>query len=125
MLDLHPIKERLSAASQGPWRAMRDGNQYVGVELDGRKGKNVIHPAGRGTLVGASHVEGLVRPWNPWWVGDSTSPETQETVRLKDADADFVAAAPRDIAALIEEVERLRISLRARESEQSFHAACR
>lgn len=82
MLDLEPIKERLAAASPGPWRAMRDGNQYVGVELDGRKGKNVIHPTGRGTLVGASRVEGLARPWNPWWVGDSTAPETQETVRL-------------------------------------------
>lgn len=107
-IDTTALKELADAASPGPWRAMRNGNQYLDVELDQRRGKDMISPKGRVTLVGASIVEGLQRPWNPWWCGDSTSPATQETVRLKDADADFVAAARYAVPALCDEVERLR-----------------
>jgi hypothetical protein len=86
---------------------MRDGNQYVGVTLNPRSGKSQIHPDGRGTLVGASKIPQLQRPWNPWWVGDTHSPETEETARFKDADADFIAHAPTDLAFLLSELDRL------------------
>lgn len=95
------IEELRSRVTPGPWRSMRDGNQYINVEMDPRKGKNTIFPAGRGQLVGASRIAGLPRPWNPWWVGDSCSPETQETTRLRDEDADFIAAAPQMVDDLL------------------------
>lgn len=98
------IRERTENATPGPWRSMRDGNQYFDVELDPRTGKATPYPKGRGTLVGASIIPQLQRPWNPWWVGDSTSPETQETARFKDADADFIAHSRADIPYLLSHI---------------------
>lgn len=79
---------------------MRDGNQYIKTER--------ITPV----LVGASRVEGLVRPWNPYSFFNGIHLTTEfETARFRDADADFIAAAPTDIAALITEVKLLRVAL--------------
>ena len=92
-LDLKAIRERAEAASPRPWRAMREGNQYVGTEL-----------------VGASRVEGLVRPWNPHASisqGVTASAKQHETTRLLDEDADFVAHAREDIPALLELVDTM------------------
>ena len=85
---------------------MREGNQYIGVELNPRLGRSAAGPRAS-KLVGASRIEGIERPWNPWWVGDPYSPKTEETVRLTDEDADFVAASRSDIPWLVSTVREL------------------
>jgi hypothetical protein len=78
-LDLEPIKARLSAATPGPWK-----RYYAGIDLDGEEMWYVGHNGGTVTIDG---VAGDI-PYTP--------------------DAEFIAHAPSDIAALVAEVERLR-----------------
>ena len=75
------------AATPGPWRSLRDGNQYV------------RYNPGTQELVGASRLDGVERPWNPY----STRPlaEDADTVRFKDEDADLIAAMRRALPKLL------------------------
>jgi len=84
--------ERLeAAATPGDWRSVRRGNQYINDQT---------------TLVGASEVFGIKRPWN---AASSPAPIHQEDIcRFTDEDADFIAAAKRYTKPLIEEVRELR-----------------
>ena len=66
----------LDAAATKPWTSMREGNQYVDHHRFG---------------VGASRVDGLVRPWNARFVIPAC--EMEEVSRFKNADADFIAEA--------------------------------
>ena len=100
--QLAEIEERLRAATPGPWQAMRQGNQYIETDY---------LPTAK--VVGASVVTGLKRPWNPHaYISFGMRATTHEEARFTDADADFIAHAPTDIAALIAEVKRLREALR-------------
>jgi flavin-dependent dehydrogenase len=78
MIDLEAIKARLSAATPGPWR--RDGNHRAKVR------------GGDGDTLTRVVPESSDEPWSP----------------TDEANADLIAHAPGDIAALIAEVERLR-----------------
>lgn len=77
-LDLDALKARLAAATQGPWR--RDGNHRAKVR--GADGDTLAR------VVPESSDE-------PWSATD-------------EANADLIAHAPGDLAALVAEVERLR-----------------
>lgn len=88
---LKAIEERAAKASPGPWRSMRDGNQYINTRY---------MPTAR--LVGASRVDGVVRPWNPHaLLARGFTPDEYETARFLDADADFIAHARDDIPYLL------------------------
>lgn len=71
--------ELAKEATQGHMRSMRDGNQY----LDG------LHSADGKSLVGASRVDGLDRPWNRG--GAKLFIDMEHVSRFRDADADFIA----------------------------------
>ena len=87
------IRKALAAATPGPWRSMRNGNQRI-AEKDGR----LQH-------VGASTVTGLPRAWNPAGiVADDPS-----VSRFTDADADLIASAPQWLAELLAECEALTV----------------
>ena len=83
-LDLEPIKERLAAATPGPWDFH-------------------VLPQSVGITVATSHSE--QGPRETCWTVD-LPPEIGGMGTEKDAT--FIAHAPEDIAALISEVERLR-----------------
>ena len=84
-LDLEPIKERLAAATPGPWRVWTDPDP---------------------TNVRATAVE------TAWCYGDIEGDTELITDYLPtDADAEFIANAPEDIASLVAEVERLRATV--------------
>lgn len=81
MLDIQPIKDRLAAATPGPWRCVRDDpNEYV---------------------ISIATVNDEILITMPNDVVCST-PED---------DADLIANAPADLAALVAEVERLRAQI--------------
>ena len=81
-LDLGPIKERLAEATPGPWRVWRDPDP---------------------TKVRATAVE------TAWCHGDIEGDTELITDYLPtDADAEMIAHAPSDLAALVAEVEQLR-----------------
>lgn len=97
-LDIPHLRELLAKATPRPWRAMRDGNQYVNA---------TYLPTAK--LVGASRIEGPRRPWNPHaYIAYGFKPTEFETVRFVDEDADLIAAAVNALPALLDEVERLR-----------------
>lgn len=109
---LREIEERCEKATPGPWRSMRDGNQYV---------KTDYMPTAH--CVGASTVEGLVRPWNPHrYVSFGFRPQEFETARFLDEDADFIAAARSDLPLLLAEVRRLREELESAPWRASYKA---
>lgn len=88
-------------ATQGHWRAMCEGNQFI----DNHK-----------TIVGASRVDGLPRAWNKHYVKSAF--ELEDVSRFRDEDAAFIAHAANHYAAvaaaLIEaaaEIERLKAEL--------------
>lgn len=84
-LDLDPIKERLAAATPGPWRVWRDPDP---------------------TRARATAVE------TAWCYGDIEGDTELITDYLPtDADATFIANTPSDLAALVAEVERLRVTV--------------
>ena len=78
-LDLEPIKERLAAATPGPWKAKEDSWDGYSV---------VIDDSGPGVSIIAEQIG------QGWDEGRG--------------DAEFIANAPEYIAALVAEVERLR-----------------
>ena len=78
MTDIEAIKGRLTAATPGPWR--RDGNHRAKVR------------GGDGDTLTRVVPESSDEPWS----------------LTDEANADLIAHAPGDIAALIAEVERLR-----------------
>jgi hypothetical protein len=85
-----------AAATPGPWRSMRDGNQYTNTRF---------LPTAK--LVGASRLEGVTRPWNPnKYVTFGFTPEEFETPRFLDADADLIAAARNAMPALLASADR-------------------
>jgi len=97
MLNLDAIRERESKATKGPWRSMREGNQYVEARY---------LPCIK--LVGASRIDGIQRPWNPYaYVQFGMKAETHEVARFIDEDADFIANARQDIPDLLAEIDRL------------------
>ena len=83
-LDLEPIKERLAAATPGPWDFH-------------------VLPQSVGITVATIHSE--QGPRETCWTAD-LPPEIGGMGTEKDAE--FIAHAPEDIAALVAEVERLR-----------------
>ena len=119
MSDLSAIRKRCDAATRGPWRSMRQGNQYIETNY---------MPTCK--CVGASVVEGIKRPWKPYAaIRFGIKAEQHEEARFKDKDADFIAHAREDIPELLDEVERLRAllreSLREHEEDHDPGWACR
>ncbi len=100
--ELAEALARADAATPGPWHSSRDGNQFI---------ETGYPPTAK--LVGASRVLGVVRPWNPHaLVAFGFKPSEYETVRLLDADADFVAATRTDVPRLIADLRAARALLR-------------
>jgi hypothetical protein len=98
------IAERAEKATPGPWRSMRDGNQYIGARM---RGDNYEH------CFGASRIDGIKRPWNPFrMIAFGWRPEEMEDVVLKDDDADFVAAARTDVPYLLSVVAKQRKAMK-------------
>ena len=94
-LDLEPIKERLAAATPGPWRVWHDPDP---------------------SKVRSTAVE------TAWCYGDIEGDTELITDYLPTgADAEMIANAPEDIAALISEVERLREQVEAVKVAVSNH----
>ena len=89
---LDSVAQRAEAATKGPWVSMRDGNQYVNTRY---------LPTAQ--VVGASRVDGIVRPWNPHaLIAFGFKPQEYETARFHDADADFIAHARTDLPRLVQ-----------------------
>lgn len=93
-------------SNDGNWQAWRSGNQGINISSQSPF---------KGTLVGASEVKGLPRAWNPHFVGINvfSLPEEFNVTRLRDEDADFIAAAPR----LVRDLRSLITSQEARIAE--------
>ena len=92
-LDLDPIRTRLEAASPGPWRWEDWGDPPVDHERN-------AYTLASDELVGSDLLAGLTK---------AICTAAEATSMWKNpADADLIAHAPNDIAALIAEVERLR-----------------
>lgn len=89
---LDEIEARANAATPGPWRSMREGNQRYGDSEQ--------------FFCGASRVDGLPRAYNTQYVIPAI--HLEHVSRFKDEDADFIAHARDDVPALIAEVRRLR-----------------
>lgn len=84
--DLAAIRARIDAATPGPWLTHEMGGKvWVGNQADGRK-------------------HGL---WDIVYATDYLTDCTQEAAGRYRADADLIANAPADLAALLAEVERL------------------
>ena len=88
--DLEPIKERLAAATPGPWEMSYDADDKWT------------------SITGQPYDDG-----GQWLV----CPEVATCEGEPDADSTFIAHAPEDIAALVAEVERLRGQIDARAAE--------
>lgn len=95
-LDLDAIEARASAATPGEW-------EWRGFDLarDGRSERSaLVAPRASG---GQDYViEGRVQSWN----------EGEPAMAVRDADAEFIAAARYDVPALVAEVRRLREALK-------------
>jgi hypothetical protein len=102
VVELRALHEK---ATPGPWRAMRDGNQY----LDGGR-----------TIVGASRLEGPKRPWNARYVVPAE--QLEEVARFTDDDADLIAAVQRALPDLLAAVEAARIKELGDENERMREA---
>lgn len=92
--ELTAIRERAAKATAGPWRSLRDGNQYID---DG----HATH------IVGASRIEELPRPFH-WSPHHTDKPQVS---RFLDADADFIAHAREDIPELLRRLDAAREDL--------------
>lgn len=78
----------------GNWQSYRDGNQATNISSQ--------FPF-KGEHCGASTVNGLPRAWNPHFCGIDvfSLPSEFNVSRFRDADADFIAAAPGLVRKLI------------------------
>lgn len=83
MLDLQPIKARLASATPGPWES---------AELQGQSRRNSFFSV---AVVGRREVRA----------------DIPCQAQPDECDADLVAHAPTDLAALVAEVERLRSAI--------------
>lgn len=109
--ELDSLDALANAATPGPWRSMREGNQYVGI--------SAFEPK----LVAASRVDGIRRPSNPYSAAHFGSDTKEpEVARFIDADADFIAAARTAVPALCAEVRRLRDQIE-QDKEQELDTA--
>lgn len=90
-INIDRIVALAEKATPGPYRSMRDGNQYLETRYI---------PTCK--LVGASRIDGLKRPWNPHAaIAFGLKAEDHEIVRFTDEDADYIAAcSPETILAL-------------------------
>jgi hypothetical protein len=89
--ELGELAEKYEKATPGPWRSFRDGNQYIETRY---------MPTAK--CVGASRLDGVVRPWNPHsYVAFGLKAEEHETARFLDADADCIAAIHSAFPALL------------------------
>lgn len=96
---LKQIRERLDAATPGPWTCNlnhADGEQYDERRLDERDWDSA-----NGGIDGATRA--VLIPWD--YEGYSAG------AYIRAADAAFIAAAPSDVAWLLGEVESLRAAL--------------
>jgi hypothetical protein len=103
VIDIDQIEKMWAAATPGPWRALRDGNQRIGSGL-----------------VGTSRIPELERPYNRY----AARPEDPHMVRFRDEDAIAIAAAPEHIAWLVARVRELGANvrtLRAALYREEFH----
>lgn len=121
-VDTEAIRTRLAAATPGPWgRGDRWNVQGASHCTCAPRYGPLIHE-GRmninGTMMQA-HVHQAESPWHPYGIYGAPSAtsrwhpvavviETDEYGLMDDADADLIAHAPEDLAALVAEVERLR-----------------
>lgn len=84
------LKELREGATPGRWQAMRDGNQYVETRY---------MPTEK--CVGASRIDGILRPWNPHAaIAFGIRAEQHEVARFLDADADFITFLANHAAAI-------------------------
>lgn len=96
--QLNEWQKLSGAASPGPWKSMRNGNQYLNT---------TYLPTAR--VVATSVVQGLPRPWNPHrLLAFGLSAKDYETSRFLDEDADFISMAREAIPQMIEEIRLLR-----------------
>lgn len=91
---LHKLRELDAKATPGPWRVMRDGNQYVDTRYV---------PTAK--LVGASRIDGVLRPWNPHAaISLGMTSKQHEEVRFADDDADLVAELRNAVPLILEAI---------------------
>jgi hypothetical protein len=92
---LAQIKERAEKATDGPWHALADGNQYVNA---------AYLPTAE--CVPCARIEEILRPWNPHaLIAFGFKPQEYETARFLERDADFIAASREDVPWLLTQLE--------------------
>lgn len=101
--ELDAIRERLSAATPGPWEAMCADSGHSKFELDC-------------SVITESMGDVICQMDSLWRVTDNEAPEAKTDGRH---DAWFIAHAPTDVAALLAEVERLRAEREAEEADRA------
>ena len=111
MIDLKAIKERLAAATPGPWVWW---DTFGGIPSETNDGSQGVEDLGRGhpeLADGESFPdEPLILQWRdmPMYAEDTPREIKYGGIAVSNiADLTFIASAPTDIAALIAEVERL------------------
>jgi len=100
--DLAEIRERLAAASEGPWRThdtYLEWGRHTATVLGPRRSEPSSRPGWS-----KDTTEGIA--WCPTFEGTPMPPRQNAF-----ANAAFIAAARQDIPALLDEVERLRAEL--------------
>lgn len=91
------LRRLLAEASAAPWTSMRVGNQYVGTRY-----------LPTATVVGASKIPQLPRPWNPHAVISFMTLDAAEESRFFDADADLIVALRNHAEALLDVADAAR-----------------
>lgn len=120
-LDLDPIRARLADATPGPWR--RGDNQHI-AGANKKNGECCYCDHGEPSWEGVRSINGrrmqahIHTTEESWWdhgvYAERTDGnlivvnDTAEYGYMDDGDAEFIAHAPADIAALLAEVESLR-----------------
>jgi hypothetical protein len=113
-LDLAAIRARADAATPGPWTVGRTTELDWGANPPGRIGDRIVDSDGvwpRTRTVEGTHVAAVGEMKR--MVADMSSRGYRNS-RFA-ADAEFIAAARTDVPALLDEVERLRDGLAARD----------
>ena len=101
-MDLQAIEARLAAATPGPWKAQ----DFVAAPTE--DAGSAVVKQGNGGLVAYALRSGAVE--HEWY----DKPQC-------DADAEFIAHAPADMRALLDEVERLRGQVEAVRAATANH----
>jgi hypothetical protein len=101
MIDLEPIKARLAAATPGPWRwYMNKRSRDIRLEAE-HSGRLIVMDFVRWGMQGAQ----------PRFRTQPHDLMTEYSDCVPHADAGLIAHTPTDIAALVEEIECLRMAL--------------